>query len=70
MNGIIITIFMSISMVNNMVYLHRFMIIFHGYPLLYNKNDINPLTKKTFNELYKNTIEKKTLIKNNGYKNK
>ena len=40
---------------------------FHGHPLLYNKNDINPLTKKTFNELYKNTIERESLIKNNGY---
>jgi hypothetical protein len=40
---------------------------FHGHPLLYNKNDINPLTKKTFNELYKNTIEREELIKNNGY---
>jgi hypothetical protein len=40
---------------------------FHGDPKIYNKDDINLLTKKTYGELYKNTIERELLIKNNGY---
>jgi hypothetical protein len=40
----------------------------HGNPVIYNKNDINKLTKKTFGELYKNTIDRFKKIINNGFK--
>jgi len=40
---------------------------FHGNPKLYNQNDINPLNKKTFGELYNETLKRLELIKNEGY---
>ena len=39
----------------------------HGNPKLYNKNEIHPLTKKSFGELYNNTVQKENIIKSNGY---
>ena len=41
--------------------------IWHGNPKIYNKDDINPINKKTYGELYKNTITKENDIKNMGY---
>lgn len=41
--------------------------LWHGNPYIYNKDDINPLNKKKYIELYKNTIEREILIKSNGY---
>jgi hypothetical protein len=40
---------------------------FHGNPKLYNLNDVNPLVKKTFEELYNNTINRENIIKKEGY---
>lgn len=40
----------------------------HGNPQIYNKNDINPSSKKTFGELYQKTINRESVIKNNGFK--
>ena len=39
----------------------------HGNLGKFNKNDINPINKKTYGELYKLTAEKEKLIKNAGY---
>ena len=40
---------------------------FHGNPKIYKSTDINPLTKKTFGELYDETIKRENIIKNAGY---
>jgi len=40
---------------------------YHGNPKLYNQNDINPVNKKTFGELYSETLKRLELIKNEGY---
>ena len=40
---------------------------FHGNPKLYNQNDINPLNKKTFGELYRNTINREKYLIKRGY---
>ena len=40
---------------------------FHGNPKIYKKDGVNLLNKKKFGVLYKNTIERELLIKNNGY---
>ena len=34
---------------------------------IYKSTDINPLTKKTFGELYDETIKRENIIKNAGY---
>ena len=39
----------------------------HGCPKYFNKNDINPMTKTTYGELYKKTLDRENLIKNAGY---
>jgi len=39
----------------------------HGHPDYYNSKDIHPITKKTFGELYQQTLEKEKLIKSAGY---
>jgi hypothetical protein len=39
----------------------------HGLPSRYNPNDINKTAKKTYGELYKNTLQKEKLIKEGGY---
>lgn len=39
----------------------------HGNPDKYNKDDINPVNKKTFGDLYKETIKRLDIIKNEGY---
>jgi len=39
----------------------------HGNPQKYNLADINSNNKKTFLELYENTISREIFIKNNGY---
>ncbi len=41
---------------------------FHGSPNIYNKDKINPVSKKTYGELYIKTIERENLIKSKGYK--
>jgi len=41
--------------------------IFHGNPSKFNKNDINPITKNTYGELYEKTKIKEIEIKNAGY---
>ena len=40
---------------------------YHGNPKIYNPNDINPISKKTFGELYQKTIEREKLLKSAGY---
>jgi hypothetical protein len=39
----------------------------HGNLKIYNENDIHPINKKTFGELYNDTINREQVIKNNGY---
>jgi hypothetical protein len=39
----------------------------HGNPILFNKNDINSITKTTFGELYEKTQKKKYKIQELGY---
>jgi hypothetical protein len=39
----------------------------HGNPEIYNQDDVNPVNKKKFGDLYKNTIERENNIKNAGY---
>lgn len=39
----------------------------HGNPQIFNENDINTANNKTFGELYKDTINRETLLKNVGY---
>jgi hypothetical protein len=40
----------------------------HGNPEKYDPNEINPIIKKSYRELYKITIDKKKLFEKNGYK--
>jgi len=40
---------------------------FHGHPDYYNPNDIHPIIKKTFGNLYQKTLEKESIIKSAGY---
>jgi hypothetical protein len=39
----------------------------HGNPKIHNKNDINRVIKKTFGELYKNTLKRFNILKKMGY---
>jgi len=39
----------------------------HGNPNIYNPNDINPVSNKTFGELYNKTIKRELNIKTCGY---
>jgi hypothetical protein len=39
----------------------------HGNPLVYSRNDINQRNKKTFGELYDNTIKKEQMLQKHGY---
>lgn len=39
----------------------------HGNPTKYNPDDINPVTKNTFGELYRATIDKVALLESMGY---
>jgi hypothetical protein len=41
--------------------------IWHGNPNKYNKDDFNILNKKTFGELYQETINREKILKENGY---
>lgn len=40
---------------------------FHGNPSIYKSTDINPLNKKTYGELYEETLKREEIIKNNNY---
>jgi hypothetical protein len=40
---------------------------FHGNPLVYDPNKLNPLLKVTFGQLYEETMAKENIIKSNGY---
>jgi len=40
---------------------------FHGNPKVHKMDEINPLLKETYGELYSKTIQKENLIKQNGY---
>lgn len=40
---------------------------FHGNPEIYDKNDINPLTKQSYSKLYENTLKRDKKIKELGY---
>jgi len=40
----------------------------HGNPDVYDHNNMNEIAKKTFGELYQNTIDRQTMIKEAGYK--
>jgi len=39
----------------------------HGNPTVYNREHVNTIAKKTFGELYHNTIEREKLLINSGY---
>ena len=39
----------------------------HGNPNIYNKVDINEVSKKTFGELYQKTLEREQLIRDMGF---
>lgn len=39
----------------------------HGNPKIFDANSINPVTKKTYGVLYKNTIQKETSLKEAGF---
>lgn len=39
----------------------------HGMPLLFNNKDINPISKKTYSDLYDKTLERIELIRSAGY---
>ena len=41
--------------------------IYHGDPRLLNSEDINPINKKTYGELYNKTLEREEIIKKAGY---
>jgi hypothetical protein len=41
--------------------------LWHGNPTKYNKDDFNILNKKTFGELYQETINRENILKENGY---
>lgn len=41
--------------------------IWHGNPKIYDPNGINPISKKSFGELYTKTMERINLFKENGY---
>ena len=41
--------------------------LFHGNPSKFNKDDINPITKNTYGELYEKTKIKENEIKKAGY---
>ena len=36
-------------------------------PKIFNSNDINPVIKKTFGELYTNTMNREKILRENGY---
>jgi hypothetical protein len=40
---------------------------YHGNPNIYKSNEYNPLLKKTYGELYNNTIKRNNLITKLGY---
>lgn len=40
---------------------------YHGHPDFFNPDEINPISKKSYRELYNKTIEKERLILNAGY---
>ena len=39
----------------------------HGNPKLFNKDELNTITKTTFGELYNKTLEREEIIKNEGF---
>lgn len=39
----------------------------HGNPIYYNKNDHNRVSKRTYGELYENTLNKKKILEGAGY---
>ena len=41
--------------------------MWHGNPEIYNQEDINPVTKITYGELYQKTLEKQRFCEENGY---
>lgn len=41
--------------------------IFHGNPIKYNLEDLNPINKKKYGELYQKTLERDKKIRNTGY---
>jgi hypothetical protein len=40
----------------------------HGNPEIFNLNDINPVVKKSYGDLYNNTLHKQKTCQDNGYK--
>ena len=40
----------------------------HGNPIKFKSTDINPINKKTFGELYNETIKRDNIIQKEGYK--
>jgi hypothetical protein len=42
--------------------------VWHGNPNIYKPDDINPINKKSYGELYKKTIERLKILEENGYK--
>ena len=40
---------------------------FHGNPEFFESDEINPINKKTFGQLYQDTLEREQKIRNSGY---
>ena len=55
------------ALIENIVY-EFYGDFWHGNPKIYSKNEINPVSKKTYGTLYENTIKRENLIKTAGYK--
>jgi len=55
------------SKINNTIYEYHGD-FWHGNPKIYNSDDINPITKTTYKELYNKTIQKQSFCEDNHYK--
>ena len=54
------------SKINNTIYEYHGD-FWHGNPKIYNPDDINPITKTTYKQLYDNTMEKQSYCEVNHY---
>ena len=55
------------SKINNTIYEYHGD-FWHGNPKIYNSDDINPITKTTYKELYDKTMQKQSFCEDNHYK--
>ena len=50
------------------IYLYLYIYIFHGCKKCFNENDISPISKKMYKDLYNYTMKREKFIKSLGYK--